>query len=252
MLHPEAPPLIRAVLALHIVAGTLALIVVPVVLAVRKGGPTHRRLGLVYVNGMFVVAATAFVVGPYFRDYFLLLIAIFSSYLTFLGWRALARKHPAQQPAGMSDWAAAIIAAAAGAGMIGIGIVQRGQLAGFSSVLYVLGSLCIGAGARSMYQFFRPPASRLAWLFAHFGNMLAAYIATVSAFSAVNFHFIHPVWLRWLWPTVVGTLVITYSTAHYRSKLAQGARIQQLVTIRRAPVSFAAAEGQAGVETGVA
>jgi hypothetical protein len=64
--------------------------------------------------------------------------------------------------------------------------------------------------------------------------MLAAYIATVSAFSAVNFHFINPVWLRWLWPTVVGSLVITFYTARYQAKLAQGARLQQLVTVREA------------------
>jgi hypothetical protein len=84
------------------------------------------------------------------------------------------------------------------------------------------------------YQFFRPPASRFAWLFTHFGSMIAAYIATVSAFSAVNFHFINPVRLRWLWPTAVGSLVITFYTARYQAKLAQGARLEQLVTVREA------------------
>jgi hypothetical protein len=237
MLHPEAPALIRVFLALHIATGTLALIVVPVVMAVHKGGRIHRRLGLVYVYAMFVVGATALIVGPFFKDYFLLLIAVFSSYLTFSGWRVLARKYPARQPAQPPDWAAAIIAVGAGAGMIVIGIGQRGHLGTFSTVLYVLGSICIAAGARSIYQFFRPPDSRVAWLFTHFGSMLAAYIATVSAFSAVNFHFINPVWLRWLWPTVAGSLVITLYTAHYQSKLAQGARLQQLVTVREAAAS---------------
>lgn len=64
--------------------------------------------------------------------------------------------------------------------------------------------------------------------------MLAAYISTVSAFSAVNFHFLNPVWLRWLWPTVIGSLVITFYTAHYKAKLARGAHLQQLVTVREA------------------
>jgi FtsH-binding integral membrane protein len=163
------------------------------------------------------------------------LIAIFSAYLTFLGWRALARKHPAEEPATASDWAAAFVAGAAGGGMIALGFLERGQLGGFSPVLYVLGSICIGTGARSIYQFFRPPVSRTAWLFAHFGNMLAAYIATVTAFSAVNFHFLNPVWLRWLWPSVVGTAVITYYTVRYKTKLAGGSRISQLVTVRDGP-----------------
>ena len=232
MLHPEAPALIRVFLALHIAGGTLALIVVPVVMAVYKGGRIHRRLGLVYVYSMFVVGATALIVGPFFKDYFLLLIAVFSSYLTFSGWRVLARKNPARQPAQLPDWAAAIVAVGAGAGMIAIGIGERAQLGTFSTVLWVLGSICIAAGARSIYQFFRPPASRVAWLFTHFGSMLAAYIATVSAFSAVNFTFMNPIWLRWLWPTVVGSLVITFYVARYQTKLAHGTRLQQLVTVR--------------------
>ena len=99
MLHPEAPAFIRVLLGLHIAAGTLALVVVPIVMSVHKGGRIHRRLGLVYVYAMFVVGATAVVVGPFFKDYFLLLIAVFSSYLTFSGWRVLARKDPARQPA---------------------------------------------------------------------------------------------------------------------------------------------------------
>ena len=235
MLHPEAPAIIRAILALHIAAGTVALIVVPIVMAVRKGGPIHRRLGLTYVCGMFVVAGTALIEAPYFKSYFLLLIAIFSSYLTFLGWRALARKHPEREPAVAADWVGAGLALAAGSGMIAMGILQRGQIGSFSIVLYALGSICFGSGVRSMYQFFRPPTARAAWLFAHFGNMLAAYIATVTAFSAVNLRFIDPVWLRWLWPTVLGTLVITYYTRRYKRKLAGGARVQQLVTVREVP-----------------
>jgi hypothetical protein len=103
---------------------------------------------------------------------------------------------------------------------------------GFSVVLYGLGTICFGAGARSVYQFFRPPTAPAAWLFSHFGSMLAAYIATVTAFSVVNFRFLNPVWIRWAWPTVIGTLVITYYTARYKAKLARGARVGQLVTLR--------------------
>jgi hypothetical protein len=47
--------------------------------------------------------------------------------------------------------------------------------------------------------------------------MMAAYIATVTAFSAVNFHFLPPV-ARWLWPSVVGTLGILVWVRYYRKK----------------------------------
>ena len=50
-------------------------------------------------------------------------------------------------------------------------------------------------------------------------RMLAAYITTVSAFSAVNFMFLPPV-VRWLWPTVIGTIGITIWVRHYRKRFA--------------------------------
>jgi hypothetical protein len=51
------------------------------------------------------------------------------------------------------------------------------------------------------------------------GNMLGAYIATVSAFSVVNFGFLPPL-ARWLWPTVVGVPLIVAWTRSYRRRFA--------------------------------
>lgn len=234
MLHPEAPLAIRAFLTVHIAAGTLALFVLPVAMGVRKGGRAHRRFGIAFVYAMFVVAATALVVAPYFHDDFLLLAAVFSSYLAFAGWRTLARKRPAKTPAATADWIGAVLAFGAGAGMIALAIVRHATYGDFTLVLVVLGAICAGAGIRSAVRFRRPSSDRNAWLFEHFGMMLAAYIATVTAFSAVNFHFIHPIWVRWLWPTVVGTIVIASYTARYKAKMAKGATLRQLVSVRDA------------------
>jgi hypothetical protein len=45
--------------------------------------------------------------------------------------------------------------------------------------------------------------------------MGGAYIAAVSAFSAVNFASLPGV-ARWLWPTLVGTPVLVYLARRYR------------------------------------
>ena len=50
--------------------------------------------------------------------------------------------------------------------------------------------------------------------------MLAAYIATVTAFSVVNFDFLPPI-IRWLWPTIVGTVGIVIWTRYYRKKFTR-------------------------------
>jgi hypothetical protein len=65
--------------------------------------------------------------------------------------------------------------------------------------------------------FLDPPTQKQAWWFTHMTRMLSAYIATVTAFSVVNFRFLSPV-ARWLWPTMLGTLIITIWTRYYRKK----------------------------------
>jgi hypothetical protein len=51
------------VLSIHVVAGGLALILGVLALAVRKGGPIHRRAGLLFVLAMLTMAITAAMLG---------------------------------------------------------------------------------------------------------------------------------------------------------------------------------------------
>ncbi|HEX4349838.1 MAG TPA: hypothetical protein VH251_05610, partial [Verrucomicrobiae bacterium] len=48
-------------------------------------------------------------------------------------------------------------------------------------------------------------------------RFLAAYVATVTAFSVVNFRFLPDLW-RWLWPTVIGVIGISIWRAYYTNK----------------------------------
>jgi len=50
-------------LPIHIAAGGLALALGAVALLVKKGGPTHRRSGLLFVYAMVVMASTAAILG---------------------------------------------------------------------------------------------------------------------------------------------------------------------------------------------
>jgi hypothetical protein len=59
----------------------------------------------------------------------------------------------------------------------------------------------------------------MAWWYSHMTRMLAAYIATVTAFSVVNFEFLPRV-VRWLWATVAGTVGIVIWTRYYRRKFS--------------------------------
>jgi hypothetical protein len=54
-------------------------------------------------------------------------------------------------------------------------------------------------------------------MFDHMMRFLGAYIATVTAFSVVNFHFLPYFW-RWLWPTVLGVIGIIIWRMYYARK----------------------------------
>lgn len=51
-------------------------------------------------------------------------------------------------------------------------------------------------------------------------GMLTSYIAAVTAFSVVNFAFL-PTTVRWLWPTLIGTVGIVAWVRYYRTRFAR-------------------------------
>lgn len=202
----------------HIAAGFLALGAGAGAFATEKGGRRHRRFGRAFVYAMGVVAATAVVLYPLRPNLlrlFLVLVAVFSFYFVFSGYRVLSRKRPADGPTRV-DWVAVGSLGLSGAGLVAIGgsLFVRG--AGFGPVLLVFGTIALiftGIDVRG----FRREGERGAWVGQHVTRMGAAYIATVSAFSAVNFDFL-PTAARWLWPTLLGSPLLAYAVGRYERR----------------------------------
>jgi uncharacterized membrane protein len=210
---------IRLTLWIHILAGTVALMVAPIALLTVKGGPTHRRWGKVYFWAMAVVAATALVVGFWRGLLFLMLVAVFSFYASLSGYRVLYRKRPdlGQRPAPL-DWIAAGITLATSAALIVLGLLQpTPTFQRLSTVAVVLGFVGLAIAGADVWQFLSPPNDKRAWWYKHMANMMGSYIATVTAFSVVNFLFL-PTTLRWLWPTVIGSPAIAIWITYYKRR----------------------------------
>jgi len=213
--------LIRTLLAVHIAAGLLALVVAPVAMVTVKGGPAHRRWGAVYYWAMALVALTAIGLALWRPNYFLALVAVFSFYFAFRGRRVLGHKRPERDegPTGL-DWIAAAGTALASAALVVLGLVQPSpawvQLGRVAVVFGVLGLVLAGL---DLTRFLRPPADRNAWWFSHMSGMLGSYVAAVTAFSVVNFTFL-PTTARWLWPTVIGTPLIALWVTYYKRRFA--------------------------------
>ncbi|MFB6279343.1 MAG: hypothetical protein ABEK75_07545 [Salinibacter sp.] len=205
-----------ALLWIHIAAGMVALVVAPGALLTRKGSGWHRHWGQMYFWSMAVVAGTALVMSAMRSGLFLGLVAVFSFYLAFTGVRALRRKRPGVRVTRW-DWGAALIALLGSVGLILFGGLVLADGHTFGIVALVFGGIGGGLAGRDLRRFWNPSKTERAWFFMHLQRMIAAYIATVSAFSVVNFSFLPPV-VRWLWPTVVGTAAIALWTRYYRRK----------------------------------
>jgi uncharacterized membrane protein len=216
------PVIVQAVRWTHILAGFVAFFIAPIPLLAAKGGKTHRRWGKIYFWAMAVVAASAMVLALWRPILFLAFIAVFSFYAAFRGYRVLYRKNPLQgQRPRAIDWAAAVLALLGSAALIVLGVVRPNPVwMQLSVVAVVFGVIGMLLSANDLWKFIHPPADRKFWWYSHMAGMIGSYIAAVSAFSVVNFHFL-PVEVRWLWPSAVGVPGIFIWVGYYKRKFGR-------------------------------
>jgi len=202
---------------LHIAAGTIALFAGVGALVTAKGGRRHRKAGKLFLISMGVVVATVFVLlalTPTTFRIILTLVAIFSGYFAFSGYRVLSRKRPRDEAQAI-DWTAtgAVLFACLGLGIWGLVWYLDGT--SFGIVMMVFGGIGVGFGSLDAWTFHRDGTSE--WMVSHLQRMIAAFIATVSAVSAVNLTPLIGIW-AWLWPTVVGIPLIGYWSNTYSTE----------------------------------
>ena len=196
----------NALLVVHIAAGAVALAAAVAALATAKGGRMHRLTGRVYTLAMATVFVTAIPLALIVSNLFLLIIAAFSFYLVFAGWR-FARNRSGT--AHWVDWTAvSILGLTALAMWVYAGVIAAAGDAQWVT-LALFGAI---AGGLSLADFrfhrstAKPGKRRIA---RHLTNMLAGTIATVTAVLVVNVD-TDPVWLVWILPTVVITPLIVW------------------------------------------
>jgi uncharacterized membrane protein len=213
------PLWITVLRVVHIACGFAAFFIAPVVLSVVKGGKQHRRWGKVYFWSMAVVAGSALILSLYRPIVFLALVAVFSFYMAFSGYRVLYHKRPDQgEKATAIDWVGAFLMFGAGFALIILGLAQPTRLwVKLSTVAIAFGITGMFFGVRDVWSFVQTPKDRRFWWYNHMGGMIGSYIAAVSAFSVVNFSFL-PTAVRWLWPSAIGIPAILLWIRYYRRK----------------------------------
>ncbi len=210
-------PLTPGVTLLHVLAGTIVLVVAPLAFVVRKGDAWHRRWGLAFMWAMAVVTTSAAAMWQAKGHLFLLWLDAITIYLVLYGRRVIVRKRAGRtRRSDAGDAAAALAVIAAG---IVLAIQSRSETAApvrdLAAVMVALGAIGASFGILDLAGLIFGAKQRYGWLFFHLSAMLAAYISAVTAFVVINAHDVPMVW-RWVVPVGLGTATIVFVSAKYR------------------------------------
>lgn len=190
---------------LHVASGALAVAAMIVAFAARKGGRLHRLGGKVFVGAMAVSLVLAVYLAVMKEDLFIGMIAVFSAFFVYTGWRLAAHRKPEVVLADrVTVWTMLVV----GAGMICFGPVMlwRGDDLGVVMIVFGIAALLFGLGDLLRLKGWPTGKERLRL---HVIRMGAASIATVTAPTVVNIR-TEPEFIAWLTPAVILTPVIAY------------------------------------------
>ena len=208
----------KPLLYLHILAGFISLGIAYVLLFIKKGNKRHKKLGMIYVYGMstiFVTAIPLSLIGEF--NPFLFVIAIFSFYLAFSGYRQGRDRNGARE---QIDKALGIFITATSilfySMAVSLYLIEDPMW--ITSVIF--GSIALVFSIndfRRMKIVERPNFYDKTNL--HLNLMLAGTIATTTAFI-VTIEPLSTLWLNWVSPTIVGTPIIIYFSKRELAKKA--------------------------------
>jgi hypothetical protein len=189
----------------HAFCGGISLLSGLLAVVFKKGSPNHKKSGKVFYISLFISAVLAIIVSllPSNFNPFLLAIGVFSLYLLLSGYRAL--RYQKLPPSLYVDQSISGVMLISSILMIVLPLVNNQEL---NIVLTVFGSIGFLSAIRDFCLYQNPQHLKKNWLRLHLGNMLGAFIASLTAFLVVNQFF--PPLVGWLGPTVLGSIYIAY------------------------------------------
>ncbi|WP_264521921.1 hypothetical protein [Flavobacterium sp. N1994] len=208
----------KILLVIHVIAGCIGLITGTLNVTRKKGNKPHRQVGVFFFFSMIINAVAGFVMSILHENLFLLIIAVFSFYMTATGQRILALKSldKGQNPK-REDWTLTISMILFAVFFIVYGIYLLANDTNFGLVLLVFGTISILMAKKDIAIYQGDIKIKNYWLLIHIQRMIGAYIAALTAFLVVNNTYLPPVF-AWLLPTVILTPLIFYWSKKYATK----------------------------------
>ncbi len=208
----------KIILTLHIIAGFLALSSGLVAMLSKKGSKRHKLFGLIYFCCMCFVCFSAIGMSILKPNMFLLSIGIFSFYLAFTGYRHTKNK---SGQLALIDKAIMIGTLIASVGMLAQAYQLLDQpIQDDAIVLFIFGGTCFAMAIQDTLGWLNV-LQKQHWLMGHIARIGGSYIATVTAFATTNLQY-WPQIINWLLPSVIGSILITYTSLKFRKKSLPG------------------------------
>lgn len=213
----------QLLLIFHVFTGTFGLITGLVAMLVRKGPGTHAMSGRYFTMSMAACSMSALIMCLMHFNAFLLAIALFTLYMLQAGVRSIALlKNKQLSSPTVRDYLPLMIGFPLTAFMIGYPIYRQVMQQGsWKNVLLFFGFIMLVMLIQDVRLIRKTdawkPGNKL-WLRRHISMMGGTYIAAFTAFAVNNIQ-IGPVWLMWMLPSVVGSLLIQQSISKLTPRL---------------------------------
>jgi uncharacterized membrane protein len=211
----------KILLIIHIIAGSIGLLTGTINIVRAKGDKPHRLVGKYFFIGMIINAVAGFIMSVMHQNLFLLIIAVFSFYMTAIGQRFLdLRRIDKGQEARKIDWTISITMILFAIFFIVYGLALLVNNNNFGIILLVFGTISILMAKKDISIYRGNIKHRNYWLLIHIQRMIGAYIAALTAFLVVNNTYLPPV-AAWLMPTVILMPLIFYWSKKNAVKLVK-------------------------------
>jgi uncharacterized membrane protein len=199
---------IKLLLIVHVLLGSIGLLVGSIIIFLKKGDAVHRKLGKVFSYAMLLSGVSALVLATIHPNQFLFAIGIFTIYLIGTGHRLIYLRLLGDTTAKPSwvDWTLSLLMLTFGALLVCYGsynLVSSGNL--FSIALVFFGLIGL-SGVWQDYKYYKGiEKSKMYWLKTHIARMTGGYIAASTAFLVNNVELLPsiPSLFYWLLPTVL-------------------------------------------------
>lgn len=207
----------NVLLIVHIILGSVSLLVGLLVLLSKKGDNSHKLLGKTYFISMLSAAIISLPMSILHSNIFLFIIGIFTSYMLLTGKRYLKIKM--SNNVRKIDWILSLVMLLFCLILLVIGslTILKGNtfgivllVFGLFSALFVYQDYCNFKGKSKIKNY---------WLVTHLQRMLGSYIATVTAFLVVNNSYL-PSIFAWLLPSLLLVPLIIIWSRKFQVKIS--------------------------------